>query len=73
MKGGTGAIPYINAIVASGVFSVDGQGQVQATGTTPTTYGYLNFNASAYSSIYRDDLTTVRPSAFRAYCLIRYS
>ena len=31
------------------------------------------FDASTSSSIYKDDVTTVRPEAFRAYCLIRYS
>lgn len=32
-----------------------------------------NFDMSRTSAIYRDDVSTVRPDAFRSYCLIRYS
>ena len=31
------------------------------------------FDASRNNAIYQDSVTTVRPDAFRAYCLIRYS
>lgn len=73
IKGNTGTIPYINTLEGAGAFETDIQGQVRATGTTNTAYCYLNLNASAYNSIYSDSVTTVRPEAFRAYCLIRYS
>lgn len=33
----------------------------------------IGFSAQRHSAIYRDDITTVRPEAFRAYCLIRYA
>ncbi len=73
IKGSTGTIPYINTLEGTGAFETDIQGQVQATGATNTAYCYLNLNASAHNSIYSDSVTTVRPEAFRAYCLIRYS
>lgn len=31
------------------------------------------FDASRNNAIYQNGVTTVRPDAFRAYCLIRYS
>lgn len=31
------------------------------------------FDASRNNAIYKNDVTTVRPEAFRAYCLIRYA
>ena len=31
------------------------------------------FDANRNNAIYQDGVTTVRPDAFRAYCLIRYS
>jgi len=73
IKGSTGTIPYINTLEGTGAFETDMQGQVQATGATNTAYCYLNLNASAHNSIYSDSVTTVRPEAFRAYCLIRYA
>lgn len=33
----------------------------------------INFNASSSNTIFSDSATTVRPEAFRAYSLIRYS
>lgn len=72
IQGSTGTIPYINTMTGTGALIVDQQGEVQATGTTNTAYCYLNLNASNYNSIYSDAVTTVRPEAFRAYCLIRY-
>ena len=73
IKGSTGTIPYINTMEGTGVFDIDGQGQVQATGTTPTAYCYLSFNASSSCGLYRDDVTTVQTASIRMYCLIRYS
>ena len=72
IKGSTGTIPYINTMEGTGVFDIDGQGQVQATGTTSTAYCYLSFNASSSCGLYRDDVTTVQTASIRGYMLIRY-
>ena len=71
IKGSTGTIPYINTMEGTGVFDIDGQGQVQATGTTPTAYCYLSFNASSSCGLYRDDVTTVQTASILGLFLIR--
>ena len=73
IKGSTGTIPYINTMEGTGAFDTSDQGQVDATGTTPTAYCYLSFNASSSCGLYRNDVTTVQTASIRMYCLIRYS
>ena len=71
IQGSTGTIPYINTMEGTGAFDIDGQGQVQATGTTPTAYCYLSFNASSSCGIYRDDVSTVQTASILGLFLIR--
>lgn len=71
--------PNIKGVLASLGNSGEGcftpQGHMIFSVSEGSNYGAYgkNFNASTSSSIYKDDVTTVRPEAIRTYCLIRYS
>ena len=72
-------LPNIKGVLASLGNSGEGcftpQGHMIFSVSEGSNYGAYgkNFNASTSSSIYKDDVTTVRPEAIRTYCLIRYS